>query len=601
MVGPILHQELLLGSRRNKLHFLRWVYAGWLVVQVFYFYLLYQAEERDRWISARSGGATYLSIPTSAPQIVGGRFAEAFVSQQMILFALAVPAFVAGAVTDEKRRGTLQYLLQADVGTREILLGKLLGRVAQVALLAVAGLPLFALLAGFGGVGPLTLLITGIALVVPVFALASATLLASVWCRQTRDAVLALYVVGVAGWLVVWLVGGPLRVFDPVYVLAPAWGSLDGPGLREAGLRLLGSAACWGLLGGTCLAVAVWRLRPVYIKELESSGPRAPRWYSVERVPVGDEPVLWRERHVEGLAPNPSLRRIPQWLGITAVAALTVLSSLTILGLSMAPGVTFLYLFKAFLRFDLAKVSALLPSADLGFLAQSVVVMLLASLVVGIRCSGSITGERERQTWEALLLTPLTAKQVIRGKLWGVMGASYWYLLAYAVPAVVLSVLGGFLALFWTVVWLAVTVLAMYFIGAAGIWCSVKSKNSWRALLSTMGLGYVGGTAIYLVTSPAIILLAVLIVLVVRILDGVLGTNMAAVLLTGLPLYLLVFFIASCFGLALIFWLMSRFFLNWAQRWIADRERTRHWNEEPVYRRSRRRRPAPREVEWGSR
>jgi hypothetical protein len=46
---------------------------------------------------------------------------------------------------------------------------------------------------------------------------------------------------------------------------------------------------------------------------------------------------------------------------------------------------------------------------------------------------------------------------------------------------------------------------------------------------------------------------------------------------------------------------MSRLFLNWAQRWIADRERTRHWNEEPVYRRSRRRRPAPREVEWGSR
>jgi hypothetical protein len=195
-------------------------------------------------------------------------------------------------------------------------------------------------------------------------------------------------------------------------------------------------------------------------------------------------------------------------------------------------------------------------------------------------------------------MTPLSARQLIRGKLWGVMGASTWYLAAYAVPAVVLSVFGGLLALFWTVVWLAVTLLAMYFIGAAGIWCSVKAKNSWRALLSTMGLGYVGGTAVYLMTSPVIIILAVLILLLIRVLDNLLDTHMADVLISGLPWFLLWFFIASCVGLALIFWLMARFFLAWAQRWIADRERTRHWDEEPVYRRSRRRRSVPRVVEW---
>ena len=104
------------------------------------------------------------------------------------------------------------------------------------------------------------------------------------------------------------------------------------------------------------------------------------------------------------------------------------------------------------------KTLTLLPDAGTGFLIQSLVVMLLASLVVGIRCSGAITGERERQTWEALLLTPLSARQVVRGKLWGIMGASYWYLLAYAAPAAVLSALGGLLALWWTVLWLAVTV-----------------------------------------------------------------------------------------------------------------------------------------------
>jgi ABC-type transport system involved in multi-copper enzyme maturation permease subunit len=599
MVGPILHQEMLLGSRRNRLYIFRWIYAGWLVLQVFFFYVQYKGQEFQTNLRRNIWGDDRTPIQTSAPEIVGAWFAEAFVKQQLILLALAIPAFVAGAITDEKRRGTLQYLLLADVGTRQIILGKLLGRVAQVVLLALAGLPLFGLLAGFGGVEPLTILVVGVAFIVPTFALASATLLASVWCRQTRDAVLALYVVGVAGWLLVTFVGGPLSYFDPLYVLAPAWGAVQGMDFHEVGLRLLGSVVCWGLLGGACLGVAVWRLRPVYVKELESSGPRKTRWYSVERVPVDDEPVLWRERHVEGLAPNPSLRRIPQWLGITGVAVLTVISSTLILSFSLPAGTTFASLFRSALRFDLANVVKNLPDASEGFLAQSIVVMLLASLVVGIRCSGSVTGERERQTWEALLLTPLTAKQVIRGKMWGVMGASYWYLLAYAAPAVVLSVFGGLLALFWVLVWLAVTVLAMYFIGATALWCSVRSKNSWRALLSTLCFGYLGGAVIYLMTSPAIILIAVLIFIVLQIVDWVLQTQTFTAVGVGMFRYLTHFFVASCIGLALIFWLMARLFLTWAQRWIADRERTRHWNEEPIYRRSRRRAVAvPREVDW---
>ena len=63
---------------------------------------------------------------------------------------------------------------------------------------------------------------------------------------------------------------------------------------------------------------------------------------------------------------------------------------------------------------------------------------------------------------------------MIHGKLWGVTGASYWYLLAYGAPAVMLSVLGGVLAFFWTLLWLGVTVLAMYFVGAAGLYCSAR-------------------------------------------------------------------------------------------------------------------------------
>src|SRR5262249_23078107 len=153
---------------------------------------------------------------------------------------------------------------------------------------------------------------------------------------------------------------------------------------------------------------------------------------------------------------------------------------------------------------------------------------ILASLVVGIRCSGSISQEREKQTWEAVLLTPMTAKQIVRGKMWGVMGATTWYLLAYAAPAVALSALGGPLSLVDVVLCLGVTVLAMYYAGAAGLWCWVRAKESWHSLLYTMVLGYVGGGVLFVVLTPAFFVVVAILFVVLLIFDWILGTGLAA-------------------------------------------------------------------------
>jgi ABC-type transport system involved in multi-copper enzyme maturation permease subunit len=587
MVGAVLHQEWLLGSRRERLHLLRWVWAAWLIFLVFFGYVRH-IYEQTALLRARAYDDRFVAR-ASAPEIVGQWFAETFVAQMMLFLVLATPAFVAGAITDEKRRGTLQYLLTADLEARHIILGKLLGRVARVLLVAVAGLPLFALLAGFGGLQPITLLAVAIALLMPLFALASATLLASVWSRQTRDAVLALYGLGTLGGLAVWYFRGPLSYLDPLFVIGPAWGAWRSLDLGELSRRLLVSSACWGLMGGVCLALAAWRLRPAYVRELENVQPARRRWYSNLRAPVRDEPVRWRERHVEGLAPTLSLRRIPQWLAVSTVVVLTTVSSLVILALSLPPSVHLGDLLLAVVSFQPGRLTARMPAAGDGFLVQGLVVMLLASLVVGIRCSGAVTGERERQTWEALLMTPLSAKQLIRGKLWGILGASYVYLLAYAAPAIVLSVFGGVLALVWVLLWLAVTVLAMYYIGAAGLWASVRAKNSWRALLGTMAAGYAGGLALYACSLVVILPGSFIVGAILTAIDKQFGTQLSAAATPILSLDHRVFFVLTCLGLALIFWLTSRLFLHQALRWVADRERTRHWYEEPVYRRSRRR------------
>jgi ABC-type transport system involved in multi-copper enzyme maturation permease subunit len=609
MVGPVLHQELLLGGRRNRLHVIRWVYAGWLVIQLLYFYLLFLSEESSRaWMKAMAGGPMVIR-QASAPEVVGGRFTEVFVRQQMLLLALLTPAFVAGAVTDEKRRGTLQYLLLTDLDARHIVLGKLLGRAAQVALVLLAGLPLFALLAGFGGVEPWPLLASVLVLAMPLIGLAAGTLLASALCRQTREAVLTLYVVGLIGAVAVWYFGGPLRYLDPLYVLEPAWGPSGTRDLTEAGQRLLFSGLAWGLLAGACAGLAVWRLRPAYIAELESPPPRLR--HSGERWPMGDDPVRWREQHVENLAPiillvfSPVLlfllwrarvnlrSRAAFWVGIATVSVQTALAALLILERSLAPGKSLADVVRALLLLNPGKLAELMPEASTGFLVMGIYTVFVFSLVIGIRCSGAVTGERERQTWEALLLTPISAKQLIRSKLWGILGASFWYLLAFAAPAVSLAALAGPLALFWTVLCLTVAVLAMYFIGATGLWCSTRARNSWRALLSTLGVGYVGGILLYLLTTPVVGILSLLVILLLYFIDLGVGTRMAWLCLNNLGLYMRVFFLSSCIALALAFWGLARVFLTRAQRWVADRERTRHWYEEPIYRKPRRADRAP--------
>lgn len=580
MIGPIIYQELLLGARRSRLHRVRWFYASLLILQVGYLFLVYQQEKTSLPMGKgfqNQGMAS--SRPDSVTHILAGRFAEVFVWQQLLLLVLVVPTMVGGAVTEEKRSGNLLYLLSSGVDSREIILGKLLGRMAQVLLIVLSGLPLFAFLGGFAGIDPLTMAILGIELTLALFALSSASLLASVWCRQTRDAILSLYFFGFLGWVLVIISHGLLDYFNPLFVIAPVWEQSLNPNWKLIVGRLLASVLCWGTLGGTLLAVAMLRLRPVYRRELESINKRKIQ-VSRERFPGDQDPILWREQHIEGLSPFRPLRQIPQWFGILIIMGMTTVSSLWILNQALPPSANLKSLSRVLLHHDLPKLAQLLPNASIGFFIQSIIVLLIASLVVGIRCSSSISAEREKQTWDAILLTPLTAKRLIHGKLWGVLQASYVYLLAYGSLAIVYSALGGLMAFCWTLLGLVVTVLAMVYIGSAGIWCSVVSKNSWRALLGTMALGYLGGMALYLVSTPIIAILAGLVLLFLSMGDWILNTRLTSVVTTNMSTYWNLFFIASCFGLALIFFLMSRLFISLSQRFVADKERTRHWQEE---------------------
>jgi ABC-type Na+ efflux pump permease subunit len=581
MVGPLFYHEMLLGGRRSRDYIFRWVYGGWLILQLMWLAFF-------DWIVYQMGGFNQDYTPH-----VGHHFAEVFVPQHFVLLALVTPAFVASSVTEEKTRGTLQYLLTTDLAPIHIITGKLLGRVIQVCVLALAGLPLFAVLGALGGVEPALLLGLLIVTVYVACGIASATFLAAVWTRQTRDAVLALYAVGLVAATVILWVGGPLTYFNPVALLEPVFESGGLDAVRLLGRQLFLGLLAWGGLTAACLAVAAWRLRPAYIKQLQGEGRPARRWLGGKRAAVGEQPVRWKEQHVEGLSPVPWLRWVPRWLGITIIVAATVAGSCTILYFNRQPGVGVDDLYDRALHLDILKLMESFDGAGAseGFLAQATLALNVLGLLVAIRCSGSVTGERERQTWEALLLSPLSVEELIRGKLWGIQRVSYIYLAAYIIPALFFAAFAGPFAVFWVVLSLGETFLAMYYLGAVGMWSSVRAKTTWRSLLVTVLVAYLAAIAIYVCLVPVVLILSALLFAALSIIAAMYGVN-AGTLIGGFTAFFFAFLIATCIGLVILFWVAARLFVRWAQQWVADRERTRDWETDPTARPRRRRRLA---------
>ncbi len=93
--------------------------------------------------------------------LAGGLFAVELV--QIVLALLLSPALVAGAIAGEKDRGTLGLLLSSRLSSRDIVLGRLLGCLSQVAFLVAAGLPACILIGAFCRAGAVqTLLLVGL-------------------------------------------------------------------------------------------------------------------------------------------------------------------------------------------------------------------------------------------------------------------------------------------------------------------------------------------------------------------------------------------------------------------------------------------------------
>lgn len=338
-------------------------------------------------------------------------------------------------------------------------------------------------------------------------------MLASVWCRTTSEAVLTVYAVG--GVVVAVLVGFDVwpRFLDPWSFLESAADPGSGPSVM---VRWLLAWLGWSLAAAICLGLAAWQLRPSYIRQLiADSSLKRHRHGGPRRPPVSDLPVRWKERFVVQL---PLLRWLPRSLALAGVSLLSALLAGIIILSHLPPHIGGAELWTLLCHaelLDLARAMAAAEPAGWAFQTLGLIVALCTSLVMGIRCSAAVSGERERKTWEGLLLTPLEPPHLIRGKLWGAIDAFRPFLFAWWLPALVLSVFGGFWAVVWSAFWWAGTWVLMYFFGASAVLRSVQSSSSWRSLLGTLVAGcgtvlerlFFFGVPLGLVLAGALVLL----------------------------------------------------------------------------------------------
>ena len=125
-------------------------------------------------------------------------------AMQLALVVLVAPALSAGSIAGERERQTFDLLLVTGVGTRRIVMGKMMESFAFLALMILCGAPVMMLAYVTGGVPVSGLLMTLLWLMLTAAEALGVGMLCSVICRRTLTAVITSYLAVTALGLLSW-------------------------------------------------------------------------------------------------------------------------------------------------------------------------------------------------------------------------------------------------------------------------------------------------------------------------------------------------------------------------------------------------------------
>src|SRR5437016_2809608 len=122
LVGPVLVFDVVRTSRRSRYALLRSLYALLMLGVLF---LVYTNSFGRDLVSGLTGIMDEQTLPPTEAARFAASFFHTVLIVQFIVIVLLTPAFTAGAIAEEKEKGTLSDLLTTELSGREIILGKL--------------------------------------------------------------------------------------------------------------------------------------------------------------------------------------------------------------------------------------------------------------------------------------------------------------------------------------------------------------------------------------------------------------------------------------------------------------------------------------------
>ncbi|MEX2168757.1 MAG: ABC transporter permease subunit [Pirellulales bacterium] len=484
IVGPVFTREAVTAPRRLRFFAVRTLAVATLLGLAFTAWQILV-------------GAQQISNPGDLARF-GSAVFRILAPLQLAVAVLFSALLTAAAVAQEKDRKTLLLLLITRLSNSELVLGKLLASLVMVLVTLAATTAFFMLLALTGGFSFWQ--IARVMAVTAASALVAGSLGSTValWREKTFQT-LAITVLAIFLWLLTWEIVASGAAGDILFGVSTSqlalamspWQAMQvavEPGFAEAGTGgrpdpvgtfLLSAGIGMLVLNGLAIAlVRVWNpSREAQPRTESDESPPAEVEPSVVAVARGqqaiahcapgkvrhvwDNPILWREIRTWAYGKKIIVVRVA-YLLIFALCALAVRN----LGINQ----------------DGADARAAIPP-----LAQPLAPLLVVSvLLVNALAVTSITNERDGKALDLLLVTDLTPREIIFGKLGGVV---------YNSKEVIFLPLALFAYLWWrgqlsseNFVFLAVGLLVMFaFAAMLGLHAGMAYPNSRHAVSTSLG------------------------------------------------------------------------------------------------------------------
>ena len=430
--GPVFAKDVWILGKRPSTGWIRLIYSLFLLAIVALTFFV--AMDGDRYTPYGSQG---IAARLQSSQGVAPTVTIAIIWSQFVMLTIIGAALGAPAISDELRAGSLATLLTTPLKATQIILGKLLSRMVELAILTLIPLPLMLALRSFGGVpAPNVLTMVGLCLTVGMLAVQIGIFFSIRFKRAAAPLVMTVLVLA----LMVMALPGILAALGQWPALQPFQGQLQTAGailsppwmlmmntatlMNEGGFRGMGNLTALSLASiGATLAwwfiffvLSCFMLRRVMRTEdrvktsavalqapttSSSSATPAPQATATTEPParrrkrrawgvqagssraVSDAPVLWREMQ------QPILGR--KWMAWT-------------LGVIITLALLFVYYMSG------------LDGIQIGVAIVGVIVWLLFAAVT---TTASISQEREGRTLDVLLTTPIAGRDIVWGKFMG--------------------------------------------------------------------------------------------------------------------------------------------------------------------------------------